>query len=104
MCATTAGRVKLPKAGGEGEAMILGSGLTPQEQGGFDLLLNFFEGEANAERKALILCSPFAALAARQIGTLTENAVAELVMEVLIACVEHPEVEYLWGERRHTYR
>jgi len=84
--------------------MILGSGLTPAEQAAFDVLLKFFEGEEHAERKALILCSPFAALAARHIGTLTESAVAELVMEVLISCVEHPEVEYLWGQRRDTYR
>jgi hypothetical protein len=84
--------------------MILGSGLRPDEQAAYDVLLKFFEGEDHAERKALILCSPFAALAARHIGTLTENTVAELVMEVFIACVELPEVEYLWGERRDTLR
>lgn len=80
------------------------SGLRPAEQVAFDVLLKFFEGEEQAERKALILCSPFSALAARHIGTLAGNTVAELVMEVLIACVEHPEVEYLWGERRDTHR
>jgi hypothetical protein len=84
--------------------MILGSGLTPSEQAAFDVLIKFFDGEENAERKSLILCSPFAALAARHIGTLTESTVAELVMEVLIACIEHPEVEYLWGQRRDTLR
>ena len=84
--------------------MILGSGLTIAEQAAFDVLLKFFEGEEQAERKALILCSPFAALAARRVGTLTEGTVAELVMEVLISCVEHPEVEYLWGQRRDTCR
>ena len=84
--------------------MILGSGLTATEQTAFDVLIRFFEGEAHAERKALILCSPFAALAACQIGTLSDSTVAELVMETLCACVEHPEVEYLWGERRDTRR
>ena len=84
--------------------MILGSGLSPTQQVAFGVLLKFFEGEKDAERKALILCSPFAALAAHHVGTLTNSTVADLVMEVLVACVEHPEVEYLWGERRDTLR
>lgn len=84
--------------------MILGSSLTPAEQAAFDVLIRFFEGEAHAERKALILCSPFAALAARRIGTLSDGTVAELVMETLVACVDHPEIEYCWGERRDTRR
>lgn len=87
-----------------GGRVILDSGLTAAKQAAFDVLLRFFESEDYAERKALILCSPFAALAARHIGTLTENTVAQLVMEVLISCVEHPEVEYLWDERRETVR
>jgi hypothetical protein len=85
--------------------MILGSGLTPAEQAAFDVLIKFFEGENHAERKALALCSPFAALAARRIGTLTEQDVAQLVMGVLTACVgSDPEVEYCWGERRDNRR
>jgi hypothetical protein len=50
-----------------------------------------FADEEYAGRKALILCSPFAAVATRHLGTLTENAVAERVMEVLITCVELAE-------------
>jgi len=84
--------------------MVLGSGLTTAEQAAFDVLIRFFEGEDHAERKALALCSPFAALAARRIGTLGEDAVAEIVMEVLIACLDNPEIEYCWGERRDTRR
>lgn len=84
--------------------MILGSGLAPAEQAAFGVLIKFFEGEDNAERKALALCSPFAALAARRVGTLSDDAVAELVMEVLIACLDDPEVEYCWGERRDQRR
>jgi hypothetical protein len=85
--------------------MVLGSGLTITEQAAFDVLIRFFEGEQNAERKALVLCSPFAALAARRIGSLSEDAVAEIVMEVLVACVgSDPEIEYLWGERRDQRR
>ena len=70
----------------------------------FDVLLRFFEGEENAERKALALCSPFAALAIRRVGPLSEDAVAVLVMEVLIACLDNPEVEYVFGERRDDKR
>ena len=85
--------------------MILGSTLLPAEQAAFDVLIRFFEGENHAERKALALCSPFAALAARRIGTIGDDAVAEIVMEVLLACIgSDPEVEYLWGERRDQRR
>jgi len=84
--------------------MLLGSGLTPAEQAAFDVLLRFFEEEENAERKALALCSPFAALAIRRVGPLSEDAVAVLVMEVLIACLDNPEVEYVFGERRDDKR
>jgi hypothetical protein len=88
---------------GEG-AVILGTNLTPAEQAAFDVLIRFFDGERDAERKALLLCSPFAAIAMRRIGTLSEEDVAGLVMETLLACVDHPEVTYLWGERRDTRR
>jgi hypothetical protein len=86
--------------------MILGSGLTPTEQAAFGVcvLIKFFEGEDNAERKALVLCSPFSALAARRVGLLSDDAVSELVMEVLMACLDNPEVEYCWGERRDQRR
>jgi hypothetical protein len=84
--------------------MILRSGLSQAEQSAFDVLIRFFEGEREPERKALLLCGPFAALASRRVGILSESAVAELVMEVLIAVVDHPDVEYLWGERRDNRR
>jgi len=84
--------------------MILGSGLTSSEQAAFSVLIKFFEDEDNAERKALVLCSPLAALAARRVGLLSDDAVAELVMEVLTACLDNPEVEYCWGERRDNRR
>lgn len=84
--------------------MILGTALSAREQVAFDVLLKFFDGEREAERKALLLCSPFAALAARHTGCLSDSNVAEIVMEVLVACVEHPDVEYLWGARRDNRR
>lgn len=43
-------------------------------------------------------------MAARHIGTLSDSTVAELVMETLVACIDHPEIEYCWGERRDTRR
>lgn len=85
--------------------MLIGSGLSAPEQTAFDVLLKFFDGERDAERKALSLCSPFAALAARRVGLLSDDAIAELVMEVLLACVDSDaEVQYLWGERRDNRR
>jgi len=84
--------------------MLLGSGLSVSEQAAFDVLLRFFEGERDAERKALALCSPFAALAARRVGLLSDQDVAEIVMTVLVACVEYPEVQLVFGERRDNRR
>jgi hypothetical protein len=84
--------------------MLIGSGLSHAEQAAFSVLIKFFEGERDAERKALALCSPFAALAARRLGLLSDDDVAGIVMECLCACVEHPDVEYLFGERRDTRR
>jgi len=84
--------------------MLIGSGLSQSEQAAFDVLLRFFDGEREAERKALALCSPFAALAARRIGCLSDSDVAEVVMECLCACLDNPEVEYCFGERRDTRR
>lgn len=89
----------------EEKPMLIGSGLSAPEQTAFDVLLKFFDGERDAERKALSLCSPFAALAARRVGLLSDDAIAELVMEVLLACVDSDaEVQYLWGERRDNRR
>ena len=84
--------------------MLIGSGLSAPEQAAFDVLLKFFDGERDAERKALLLCSPFAALASRRMGMLSDQDVADLVMTVLVACCDHSEVEYVFGERRDTRR
>ena len=86
------------------EHIILGTGPSAAEQAAFDVLLKFFDGERDAERKALALCSPFGALAARRIGLLSDRDVEELVMECLCACLEHPEIEYCFGERRDNRR
>lgn len=84
--------------------MLIGSGLSAPEQAAFDVLLRFFDGERDAERKAMLLASPFAALASRRLGMLSDQDVADLVMTVLIACCDHPDVQYVWGERRDNRR
>lgn len=80
--------------------MILGSGLTQAEQYAFDRLLRFFEGERNAERKALAL-APMLAVRCR-CGR--ARSTEELVMSILADCYTDPEVEYLFGERRDNRR
>lgn len=89
--------------------MLLNSGLTTQEQPAFDLLLRFFDGEENAERKALALTPMFAVrvgfmLMARGVE-ITDALVADTVMHILADyyAVE-PEIELLWGQRRDTCR
>lgn len=88
--------------------MILGSGLTQAEQPAFDLLLRFFEGEENAERKALALTVPFAVRCGCRLmngGELSDAVVADTVMEILAAYYAvDPEIEYLFGERRDNRR
>ena len=90
--------------------MILGSGLTQAEQPAFDLLLRFFEGEQNAERKALALTAPFAvrcghALMTERVSEITDAFVADVVMGLIADFYSiDPEIEYLFGERRDTRR
>jgi hypothetical protein len=93
----------LDSAGRREVTVILNSGLTPGEQRAFTLLLKFFEGEPNAERKALALTTPFAIRAAMVLmafGEISDDDVAHIVMQIIADFVPDPEVQYLWGERR----
>ena len=87
--------------------MILNSGLTPGAQRAFSLLLKFFEGESNAERKALALANPFAikaALILQAFGEITDADIAHIVMACIADFYDYPEIELVFGERRDTRR
>jgi hypothetical protein len=85
--------------------MLLGSGLTQAEQHAFDVLLRFFDGEDQCERKALALVKPFACRTAFTIGELSEDSVAKVVMHIIADyALDTPDIELVFGERRDTLR
>jgi len=49
--------------------VILNCGLSHREQRAFDILLDFFKSEDNAERKALVLSREFTQRAGRSLAT-----------------------------------